>query len=58
MRDCLSKGKKTFKSIDKLLYQWQTRDDIQKTGLSATSDKWDKNIEETLKIAKAKWIDD
>ena len=58
MKECLSKGKKTFKSIDKLLLQWQTRDDIEKTGVSATSDKWDKNIEETLKIAKAKWIDD
>ncbi len=58
MRECVSKGKKTFKSIDKLLLQWQTRDDIAKTGASAASDKWDKNIEETLKIAKAKWIDD
>ena len=58
MRECLSKGKKTFKSIDRLLLQWQTRDDIQKTGVSGVSDKWDKNIEETLKIAKAKWIDD
>lgn len=58
MRECLSKGKKTFKSIDELLYKWQARDDIEKTGVSATSDKWDKNIEETLKIAKAKWIDD
>ena len=58
MKECLSKGKKTFKSIDKLLLQWQTRDDIEKTGVSAASDKWDKNIEETLKIAKAKWIDD
>ena len=58
MRECLSKGKKTFRSIDKLLLQWQTRDDIEKTGASGASDKWDKNIEETLKIAKAKWIDD
>ena len=58
MRECLSKGKKTFKSIDKLLLQWQARDDIEKAGVSGVSDKWDKNIEETLKIAKAKWIDD
>ena len=58
MRECLSKGKKTFKSIEELLLKWQARDDIEKTGVSATSDKWDKNIEETLKIAKAKWIDD
>ena len=58
LKECLSKGKKTFKSIDKVLLQWQTRDDIEKAGYSATSDKWDKNIEKTLEIAKAKWIDD
>ena len=58
MKECLSKGKKTFKAIDQLLLQLQTRDDIQKVGVSGASDKWDKNIEETLKIAKAKWIDD
>ena len=58
LKDCLSKGKKTLKSIDKLLLQWQTREDIEKAGFSATSDKWDKNIEKTMEIAKAKWIDD
>lgn len=58
MHECLSKGKKTFKSIDKLLLQWQTRDDIEKAGVSGASSKWDKNIEETLKIAKTKWLDD
>ena len=58
LKECLSKGKKTFKSIDKVLLQWQARDDIEKTGYTATSDKWDKNIEKTLAIAKAKWIDD
>ena len=58
LKECLSKGKKTFKSIDKVLLQWQTRDDIEKAGVSATSDKWDKNIEKTMQIAKAKWIDD
>ena len=58
MRECLSLGKKTFKSIDKLLLQWQTRDDIEKAGISGASSKWDKNIDETLKIAKTKWIDD
>lgn len=58
LKECLSKGKKTFKSIDKVLLQWTARDDVEKAGMSATSDKWDKNIENTLKIAKAKWIDD
>lgn len=58
LKECLSKGKKTFKSIDKVLLQWQARDDIEKAGITATSDKWDKNIEKTMEIAKAKWIDD
>ena len=58
LKECLSKGKKTFKSIDKVLLQWQARDDMEKAGVTATSDKWDKNIEKTMEIAKAKWIDD
>ena len=58
LKECLSKGKKTFKSIDKILLQWQARDDYEKAGVTATSDKWDKNIEKTMQIAKAKWIDD
>lgn len=60
MEECVQKGNKTFKAIDDLLYQWQTRDDIEKAGISGATNnnKWDKNIEETLKIAKAKWIDD
>lgn len=58
LKDCLSRGKKSFKSVDKVLLQWQTRDDIEKAGVSAVSDKWDENIEKTMKIAKAKWIDD
>ena len=44
--------------IIKTIEAAQTRDDIAKTGASGASDKWDKNIEENLKIAKAKWIDD
>ena len=58
LKECLSKGKKTFKSIDKVLLQWQTRDDFEKTGITVDNEKWDKNIEKTMQIAKAKWIDD
>lgn len=57
LKEALSKGKKTLRSIDKILIQWQTRDEIEKAGFS-TSDKWDKDIEKTMEIAKAKWIDD
>ena len=57
MRTALSKGKKTLKAIDKVLQQWTARDDIEKVGYSAQSETWDKDIEETMKIVKTKWID-
>lgn len=58
LKECLSVGNKTFKSIDQLLKEWQQRDDIDKAGFTSASDKWDKDIEKTMEIAKAKWIDD
>lgn len=58
LKDSLKKGKKSVKSIDSILLQWQKREDINKTGHTAISDKWDKSIEETIEIAKAKWVND
>lgn len=58
LKESLSKGKKTLRAIDKILQQWQARDDIEKTGYTAISDNWDKDIEKTMEIAKANWIDD
>lgn len=54
----LSKGKKTLKSVDKILVQWKIRDDMEKVGLSNVKETWDDDIEKTMEIAKAKWIDD
>lgn len=56
LKETLSKGKKSLRSVDKTLLQWQTRDDIEKEGVSAVNDKWTKNIEKTIKIAQTKWI--
>lgn len=58
LKESLSKGKKTLKNVDKILLQWQARDDIEKTGYTAISKDWNKDIEKTMKIARAKWIDD
>ena len=58
LRECLSKGKKTLKSVDKLLVQWKTRDDMDKEGMSLVKEVWDDDIEKAMEIAKAKWIDD
>lgn len=58
LKESLSKGKKSLKSVDKLLVQWKTRDDIEKEGVSNVKEVWDNDIEKTMEIAKAKWIDD
>lgn len=48
----------SIKAVDKVLLSYKAREDIDKTGYTSVSDNWDKNLEETLKIAKVKWIDD
>ena len=58
LRTALSKGKKTLKSVDKILLQWQAKDDIAKSGSTAIKDDWDKDIEKTMEIIKTKWLDD
>ena len=58
LKEALSKGKKSLKSVDKILLQWQARDDIENAGFTAINKDWNKDIERTMQIAKAKWIDD
>ena len=58
LNETLRKGKKTLKSVDKLLVQWKTRDDIEKEGISNVKEVWDDDIEKAMEIAKTKWIND
>ena len=57
-RVSLSKGKKSLKNVDKILLQWQAKDDIAKSGSTAIKDDWDKDIEKTIENIKTKWLDD
>ena len=62
IRDCLEEAlnqrKKSFKSIEKILHSGRIRSDIAKEGYSGLSDNWDQDIERTIEIAKAKWVDE
>ncbi len=59
LKELKAKGRKpTLKAIDKILLSYRAREDIDKTGYSAIGDDWDKDIEQTIAIAKAKWVDD
>ncbi len=56
LKEALSKGKKTLRSVDKILLSWSQRDDLQTEGHTPLSEEWDKNLEETIRIAKIPWI--
>ena len=57
LKEALSKNKKTLRSVDKILLSWSQRDDLQSEGHTPLSEEWDKNLEETIRIAKIPWID-
>ena len=58
LKETLSKGKKSLRSVDKTLVSWAGREDIEKEGHTSISSDWDKNLEETIRIAKTPWLDD
>ena len=58
LKDALSRGKKSIRSVDKILLTWSQRDELQEEGHTALSNEWDKNLEETIRIAKIDWLND
>ncbi|MCR4562351.1 MAG: DnaD domain protein [Bacilli bacterium] len=51
----LGQNKKTIKQIDKIIKAQRHEKDINKEGISLVSPTWDKDIEETIEIAKKLW---
>ena len=58
LKEALAQGKKTLKSVDKILLSWAKREDIESEGKTPIDDEWSKNLEETIRIAKTPWLDD
>lgn len=56
LKETLSKGKKTLRSVDKILLTWSARNDIESEGRTAIDERWDRNLEETIRIAKTPWV--
>ena len=56
LKEALSRGKKTLRSVDKILLSWSQRDDLEAEGHTPLSSEWDKNLEETIRIAKIPWV--
>ena len=49
---------KTIRYIDKVLLEWKRIEEISKNGVSPLSEKWRKNLEETMEIAKINWMEE
>ena len=49
---------KTIRYIDKVLLEWKRREELSKNGVSPLSEKWRKNLQETMEIAKINWMED
>lgn len=56
LKESISQGKKSLRNVDKILLNWSIRKDREEEGHSPINDDWDKNLEETIRIAKTPWI--
>lgn len=57
LKETLSKGKRSLRSVDKTLLNMAERDTRESEGKSTINDNWDKSLEETIRIAKTPWLD-
>ena len=58
LKEAISQGKKSLRSVDKVLLSWAKRDEIESEGKTALKNDWTENLEETIRIAKTPWLDD
>ena len=58
LRDGLREGKVNVRYIDRRLRAMRATADIAQEGYTATSETWDKDINESLQIGKQKWDDE
>ena len=58
LKEAISQGKKSLKSVDKILLTWAKREELENEGKTAIDDDWTKNLEETIRIAKTPWLDE
>ena len=56
LKETLANGKKSLRSVDKILLSWSQKEDLLSEGHTPLNSEWDKNLEETIRIAKTPWI--
>lgn len=59
IKDLIAVNKKiTIKAIDKKLLAKAKSEEISREGVTTLSENWTKNLDETIKLAKTKWLED
>ena len=58
LKEAISQGKKSIKSVDKILLTWAKREELEAEGKTSINDDWTNNLEETIRIAKTPWLDE
>lgn len=58
LKEAISQGKKSLKSVDKILLTWSKREELESEGNTTLKEDWTTNLEETIRIAKTPWLDD
>ena len=58
LKEAINQGKKSLRSVDKILLSWAKREELESEGKTSIDDDWTKNLEETIRIAKTPWLDE
>ena len=58
LKEALAQGKKSIKSVDKVLLSWAKREELETEGKTTIKNDWNEDLEETIRIAKTPWLDD
>ncbi|MDY6431142.1 MAG: hypothetical protein SPL00_05120 [Bacilli bacterium] len=55
--DCFKEKKTAFYYFNLKLLEYRTKNDLEKEGISPSSQSWNKDFDETMAIIKAKWVE-
>ena len=58
LKEALAQGKRSIKSVDKVLLSWAKREELEAEGKTTIKNDWNEDLEETIRIAKTPWLDD
>ena len=58
LKEALAQGKKSIRSVDKVLLSWAKREELEAEGKTTITNNWNEDLEDTIRIAKTPWLDD